>query len=298
MKNFFALGLTIALAWGCDANHVLGVATGNGGQQGGHAGTGGAAGNGTLPQDAGETFVDGPGPGTAAGNGALPHDAGGTILDASGSPVGPSQTWTGYVENFMFPSGSDALTLTVAADSQGNPVGTIVLGHTTPPAPATDPNVGYPPGYGIGISELNTIAGPVDFYVEGYPYPFDQGALTPQRLHFTANLEQLWAGWCALQTEGGDSGSCLPSAGSMFSADGTSCVYEDRAGQSVSVNCGKLALCGRVGPCACTQSGCTLTSTPGKGEVLSLDIAINGNNANGAVDGPFGTQNVQFTKSP
>jgi hypothetical protein len=286
-RTGLALGLALALASGCDANHVLGVADGGAPGPGGPGGSGAAAAGGT--KDASGTIVR--------------DDGGVTVKDATPpgpevGPLGPSQTWTGYVENFMFPSGSDALVLTFAADSQGNAVGTIVLGHGTPPAPATDPNVGYPPG--LGMNQFLGVPGPGDFYLEGYSYPFDQGVLTTQRLHFTANLNELWVGWCSLQTDVDGSGSCLPNSGGMAAGNGASCAYGDpnHPGEYIPVDCGKFELCGPLGPCACTPSGCTVSPNETSGEVLSLDIAITGATANGTVDAPFGTRDVQFTKSP
>jgi hypothetical protein len=280
-----SLFLAVALACGCDANHVLGVA------DAGAPGTGSAgAGGNTSPANGGSS-------GGQAGHTTTP------VVDASTGPevgpLGPSQTWTGYVENFMFPSGSDVLTITVAADSQGNAVGTITIGKGTPPAPATDPNVGYPPSYDKS-QPAPGLVGPDGFYLEGYPYTFNDGVLTSQRLHFTANLDQLWAGWCALQTEADGSGSCVPNSGGMFSGDGTSCAYGDPAhpGKYIPIDCGKLSLCGPGGPCLCTASGCALNTIAGPGEIFSLDIAINGGTANGSIEGPVPTENVQFTKGP
>jgi hypothetical protein len=271
------------LAWGCDANHVLGVA--DGGPPTGAAGAGGH----TAPASAGSS-------GGQAGHTTTP------VVDAAtgpeAGPLGPSQTWTGYVENFMFPSGSDALTVTVAADAQGNTVGTITLGHGTPPAPATNPNIGYPPSLEMNSLGIGVLGDALDFYAEGYPYTFDQGALTSQRLKVTAKLNQLWAGWCSIETEAGDSGTCLPNTGGMASGQGDACAYGDpnNPGKYIPVDCGKFALCGLASVCTCTASGCTLNSSMGSD--VSLDIAINGGTANGSLEGPFGNQTVQLTKSP
>ena len=57
---------------------------------------------------------------------------------------GPT-TWTGYVEGYQFPSGSNAIRLAFAIDSYGQVAGMVFFGDGPPPPPATDPNVGYPP---------------------------------------------------------------------------------------------------------------------------------------------------------
>jgi hypothetical protein len=273
-----------ALAWGCDANHVLGVA--DGGPMTGTAGVGGH----TAPANGGSSG----GQAGQAGQTTMPVDA---ATGPEVGPLGPSQTWTGYVENFMFPSGSDTLAVSVAADAQGNTVGTITLGHGTPPAPATDPNIGYPPSLEMSSLGLG-LATAINFYAEGYPYTFDQGTQTSQRLKFTAKLNQMWAGWCSLETEAGDSGTCLPNTGGMSSGDGKSCAYGDpnHPGKYIPVDCGRFALCGFASVCTCTASGCSLN--PSMGSIVSLDIAINGGAANGSLEGPFGNQSVQLTKSP
>jgi len=122
--------------------------------------------------------------------------------------------------------------------------------------------------------------------------------LTAQRLKITSSLEQIWAGWCSLETEMGDSETCLPNTGGMVSGDGKSCGYGDPShpGTYIPVDCGKFALCFLGAVCACTASGCTLNAS--MGSVLSIDVAINGGTANGSLEGPFGNQSVQLTKSP
>jgi len=124
--------------------------------------------------------------GTGGGGGA------GTSAGMSGA----SGSWTGYVEQYSFRSGSTTLNLTFSTNAQGVAVGTILFGQGVPPPPATDPTVGYPPDFLAQATADRTLADSPWFYIaEGYAYTFDGGMLEGQRLQFTVNLSQLWSDW-------------------------------------------------------------------------------------------------------
>src|SRR5688572_9769558 len=55
-------------------------------------------------------------------------------------------TWEGYIENYSFISGSDAIRVTVTNANDTLICGTVVLGNPTTPPPVTDGNTAYPPG--------------------------------------------------------------------------------------------------------------------------------------------------------
>jgi hypothetical protein len=284
--------MATALAAGCDANHVLGVgdtapaqSPGAGGVTGaGGAPTTGTAGAGTMGAAGGSV---GTGlPGGTAGSGTTKADP---------ATLGAAQSWTGYEEQRMFRSGSDALALTFAVDANGVVAGTMVFGMGTPPPPATDPNVGYPPDLlqsGLPAAPIGVVLGYVS---EGYSYAFDGGSFDGHRLRFVIDLDQIWAGWCRLETQASDgSSACLPNGQAMVaSGPGTStCAIEDpKTKKYVPVDCGKLALCYGISVCACTASGCTLASDLGNG--ASFDLFVDGNSASGSWDGT----NVHFVKN-
>ena len=121
-----------------------------------------------------------------------------------------SQSWTGYIENYQFPSGSDLLNITFASDAAGNMVGTVTLGTGTPPPPATDPNVGYPASVEAMLVSGGA-TGIVGYLAEGFAYPIVNGTLTTNRMRFDVNRNDLWQSWCALETPAVDgSGRCTP----------------------------------------------------------------------------------------
>lgn len=260
-RSVKAIGAVLAaaftLAVGCDANHVLGTdesgAAGGGGQAGTSQGSQAGSSAGAAGALSGST-------GGAAGAGGGSTGAVGGSTGAAGlkaGPLGPSQSWTGYVEQINFPSGSDQIKLTFASDANGVVAGTVVFGEGSPPPPATDPDVGYPAG--VGSDGAGGAPGTVPF--EGYPYTFDGGTLDAHRLRFTVNLSQLWAGWCALQTQASDGSSgCVPNWSSV--SDGHSCwLIDPKTDTKVAYDCGKVMLCSPVGQCSCTASGCTFTQT-------------------------------------
>jgi hypothetical protein len=161
------LVVAVVMFAGCDNQHLVGRIDQNG-------------------DDAGLTSTaDGPVGSRPDGN------PGGQAPDARViGPITQAQTsWTGYIENYQFPSGSDVITFTFAADSSGQVVGSVVLGNGTPPAPATDPNVGYPPTL--------PATGYDGSWTEGFPYSMVSGLSTATRLRFTIFSFELWSGWCA-----------------------------------------------------------------------------------------------------
>jgi cysteine-rich repeat protein len=216
-------------------------------------------------------------------------------------PFGQYPTsWTGYIENYQFASGSDAIDFTFAIDLSGHVIGKVVLGNGTPPPPATDPNVGYPANLPdpMGMGVLDPVTG---YWAEGFAYSMANGIFSPQRLRFVIQNFELWSGWCALQTPVDDSGMCLPNWGGSDSPGyGTvdRCYQSNPAnGQATLVDCGKLNLCVGSRVCLCSTTACVFD--PNGGTPASFDLAISGNTANGSVTGIIGDRaNVHFTQDP
>src|SRR6185369_16576824 len=107
-------------------------------------------------------------------------------------------TWDGYAEAFNFwPDGSDRVRLVV--DGSGH--GTLEIGDAAPIPPATDPNVGYPPGGYSTFSPVNVGAqGRLAPLVEGFRYPLHGVAVDADRIHLGVDPADLYTGWCPLQT--------------------------------------------------------------------------------------------------
>jgi hypothetical protein len=288
-----AFSVVLAFASGCDANHVLGTEdkTGAAGALGGaDAGAAGTPVVTPVTDAAGTAGTDG---GTSTGA------AGMATLMAG--PLGPTQSWTGYVEQFMFPSGSDALKLTFATDAKGVAKGAVVFGNGTPPAPATNPNIGYPPAFNAAIRDeggFGQVTAP-DFVAEGFSYAFDGGSFDSDRLRFTVDMAQLWAGWCALQRPATDPAStCFPGSSASGSGNGptmTCAQINPTNGQSVAVDCAEEAVCFEQ-ICACSASSCGLASP--SHDTAVFDVFLSGDTLSGSVDASFvnQNQNVHFVK--
>ncbi len=257
-----AIALMAALALGsfgggCGQSHEPG---------GGGPGDGGGGGTG----------LDG-GPGGGSGDGSV------TSLDAavSGSEAGDraGDVWDGYIESLTFPSGSDQVHIVFdSATGDGPRTGIVVFGMGTPPPPATDPNVGYPPGVmWISPSTMLTLFGQP---WEGFAYPILHGSVSGARVQLTVSPGSLWETWCELQTPVPQASSgygCLPVTGGV--EDPTGCLYTDPStGAAVSVDCGKFFLCThRV--CTCDMNRCTADTT----HQVAFDFHVSGDAGDGSV---------------
>jgi hypothetical protein len=290
-----------SLLGACDHNHLIGAydggapSSGSAGAMGGAAGTtGGAAGTagGAAGTAGGAAGTTGGAAGTAGGaagtTGSVATGAAGTSVPVG--PLGPPQSWTGYMENHQFPSGSDAMKLTFATDAAGNVVGTMIFGQGTPPPPATDPNLGYPAGEFFGIGFVRA------YVAEGFSYAVT-GTLVGNRLRLRVPLDGLWKDWCELQTSYSPPGSCLPATGGEMSGPPTSiCQYNDlQTGAKTPVDCGKYSLCVLNRVCACNAAGCRID--PEQTGWVSFDVFLAGSTASGST-GLAGMRNVHFTKDP
>lgn len=269
-----AAATAIALA-GCDNTHLLGTLDG-----------------GPPPsQDSGPSPADDAGP-DLPGMDADRPDAG-----------GPITSWTGYIENYKFASGSDAVRIAYTSDASGNVVGTVTLGAGSPPPPATDPNVGYP-------ADIGSVDGPPvprSYVAEGYRYTMRNVMFSARRMQFSVAFWELWQGWCALQTPVPPQGSCdepvcpgtcLPNWGSMISADHMHCAQLNPAtNQYEPVDCGKLALCQFGMACTCDPTTCSVRD---QGIQLTFDVSVStdGAFADGSIVGQIVGHNVHFTKDP
>jgi hypothetical protein len=193
----------------------------------------------------------------------LGQDASVTLPDG-GSTLG---TYLGYFENYMFPSGSDAVLMKLALGSDGITVtGIVVLGSGTPPPPPTQPDVGYPTPTTGGTS-----------LIEGYAHTVLSGNLMAGRLRLGIDTDEPWAEWCQIQTSypqvvpsGGY--SCIPAACGTVSGSTCSynaCLANGMPGPLVPIDCAQESLCG-FGLCTCTASGCSLPLQ----EEISFDMQL------------------------
>lgn len=210
---------------------------------------------------------------------------------ATSSSGGVSGTWTGYIENFTFPDGSDTMTLVVHAESNDSITGTLTFGTRAAPPPPTDPNVGYPPG-----AEPNPLT-PAS--IEGFHYTLVGGKLTGTRVQFGVSTLELWKAWCALQTpepppagSTGEPWGCNPrSFGGPGESSPPVCVGGQSSGQ---VDCGKAAIC-TSDVCDCTMTACTVDRPMPD---LTFDMQWNGGRLDGSTSTNVYIETVMFSTTP
>jgi hypothetical protein len=199
-------------------------------------------------------------------------------------------SWTGYVENYQFDSGSDVIKLVLSVDA-GRLGGKVTYGVGTPPPPATDPNTGYP----TSVFEFGR-----PYYWEGFAYSIVAGTYGSHRLRFNVDSLELWSGWCALQPAPTDgSTTCLPQSSSVTVGQ-DNCSFTKLDGTTVPVDCGKIALCFGMMPgagvCNCSPAGCVAGSPYNPDGDTAFDVFIAAGTASGSVSGSFGDHNVHFVK--
>ncbi|HJX53152.1 MAG TPA: hypothetical protein VJ801_10335 [Polyangia bacterium] len=253
------------------------------------------------------------------GIGALEPDTGVAILgrgaaNAGGVGYQGPTTWTGYVEDYQFPSGSSAIWLAFSADSSGRVAGMVFLGQGPPPPRPGDPNVGYPPDYSVVVK--NAPSGL--YWAEGFAYSMVRGQSAFSGLEFSIQNNEFWSAWCALQTSVDASGTCLPNwqGAHIVGANGGAdqCYQQDPAnGRRTVVDCGKYDLCITNSVCMCSTTPCVYDPNGMNVATFSLALPNNaatgtdygiandpGNNtATGTVYGLFdNVANVYFTQDP
>ena len=203
--------------------------------------------------------------------------------------AGASQSWTGYIENSQFPSGSDAVRFTFSVDSSGQVTGKVIFGNGTPPPPVTDPNVGYPSNF----QDLQP-----SLLLEGFPYSMTTGSYSPDRIRFTIQINELWREWCALQIPIDDSGMCLPAwDGTVLATPGWGQCSQSNptTGETVIIDCERFHLC--QGPfCTCSSTACRVNESDS--DAMSFDLAISGATASGSSSGRGSSRYFHFTKAP
>lgn len=193
---------------------------------------------------------------------------GGTTTTTDSSPQ--ATAWQGYIENYKFLSGSDAIAIHLDSAQGPDATGSVRFGDAPDLPPASDPDVGYPPG-------LVDEGKPGRVPHEGFDFTIEDGSLADDRLKVSVVGGEVWNTWCSLQTpvlsEGADPPfyGCLPN---WYTTDPC-----EAGGQPV--DCAKMELCLFARACNCDASGC---EGAGEGR-LDFDIRIEGDKAHGSVKG-------------
>jgi hypothetical protein len=172
---------------------------------------------------------------------------------------------------------SKRVEIQIASSENGETaIGVVTVGDKTPPPPATDPEVGYPPGfladlYTNGVCYFNNL-------VDGFPYSIRDGRVYENgRFVFRVAVAEIYQTWCSLQTSyprdtdstpGPESYKCMPK---LSNDEVEACsklseaLYVDSStpstpleGLKCPVDLGKFALCfaDLSGPCICDEQKC------------------------------------------
>ena len=235
------------------------------------------------------------GGGTAeSGSDGSGSSSGGGSGDAGGSPL--DGTWTGYIESYALPSGSDVLSMTFADQGSGPTTGTVTFGTQPAPPPPTNAAVGYPPS----VTDWQTAKG---FLGEGFVYTALDLQLASPRVQLGVVSKELWKTWCGLQQPYSGTSNvygCLPPDWGC-GGPGPGCMETNLAGQMVSVDCGQLALCrgapceGNIGPvCQCSATSCTVDVTVPD---ITFDLQLSTGHLDGSMTGlASSVLNIHLTK--
>jgi hypothetical protein len=158
--------------------------------------------------------------------------------------------WDGYVEDYVFDYTSSRVRLVL--DDAGH--GTLEVGDAAPIPPASDPDADYPPGRQVSPHGITPELLP------GARYTASRLEIEAGRIQFGVMPDELYAGWCSLQTPVLVEPSepyyqCVPLGG--LSWGGEQCYLQpDGQGPWVAMSCTKLGLCNSV--CFCDESACGL----------------------------------------
>jgi hypothetical protein len=288
---------------GCGGDVNLGHVPGDGGTNDGMSSSGAGSSSGGSGGSSG---------GSGSSSGASGSSSGGSG-SSSGAGANPlSGTYTGYIESFQFADGSDVVVMKLSFATDGTVTGTVYFGTGSPLPPPTDPNVGYPPGFGPAPNNM-----PIGAY-EGFDFTVLAGSYAAPRLKVSLDPNEVWKQWCGMQTviyalDNGDNPDggcgtplgiygCLPNAG--FSVMGSTCTIQwCQQPTGMTVDCGKMALClgGAAGGdvCTCTATSCTVP-TPPMGSV-AFDMQLTSGSLDGSVTGlkpPSQVYNVHLNRGP
>jgi hypothetical protein len=168
--------------------------------------------------------------------------------------AGATETWTGYIENYQFASGSDAVAVVFESRDATSVTGTVVFGEGTPPA--MNPCIGYPPTED-GMYDRRITSRPM----EGFPFTQRAGRVQDGRVRFAVSLGEQWGQWCEQQASylvNSELGyySCVPGEAASRGPGGCR-VRSAELESTVFVDCGTLELCQGLSVCDCDASGCS-----------------------------------------
>ena len=196
-------------------------------------------------------------------------------------------TWAGNILDFYFEP-QQALKLELYQDAAGTITGKLTWGDGTPPPPPQGADVPYPPGYWEQQTDMKYLTAAPDPW-PGFAYTIVRGAGCDTTFRFGVSTDEIWQGWCALQTPiysaDLDSWGCALRGGGG-SSDGTTCTVQPRSGASVTYPLWRCEACGALGfgggVCACDQNACSANMTA----TQTFDLAYSVSDGTDILSGP------------
>jgi hypothetical protein len=242
------------------------------------------------------------------------NDAGGADRIVGASALNLVGTWSGSIDGFQFPSGSNAVTMTLIARPDDSVAGTLVFGNLPAPPPPTNPDVGYPPG----VFSCTYGCTPHASYYEGFPYTAHSLAFDGTELDLGIETLQVWNAWCQMQksypipapTEGGAPlYGCLPPGSFNYDYINNACTLQNGVSNQ-PIDCAKGYLCsyesaysflGAPSVCNCSATSCTSAAlygtTPGTGQSdVTFALRPTGGRMQGTTSGTFGDRGVHLSR--
>jgi hypothetical protein len=179
--------------------------------------------------------------------------------------------WVGYLENYSFLSGSDAIRISLEASDNGVASGKVVFG-SAPPPPAAQPGDTFWPA--VSQADLTAIGPDV---LEGATYSARDLRWEQRRLRFTIVRNEPWEPFCAVQptfpvADAPGGYQCLPERVIWSEVD--RCTLQD---SREPVDCRVASVCDS-GSCVCTADGCHAAAALG----YTFDLALEGDFGNGS----------------
>jgi hypothetical protein len=187
----------------------------------------------------------------------------------------PSEVWRGYtVGNVEGVWDSDQVTLYVEARTATSISGAVVFASGELPPPATDPDVGYPPGAYTGVAGGANGFG----FWKGYALSMRQAVVDGARIRFDVMSGEQYKRWCELQPAyaAGDGFFCVN--GNLAQQAPEGCAVGTEWTDMTPIDCGKLDLCMRPA-CSCLACGCTAST----GSFGAFDLRLEGDELSGFV---------------
>lgn len=190
--------------------------------------------------------------------------------------------WRGHWPDPTRSTNVDAELRITGLTMEGKPCGTFKIGEGPPLPPATNAAASYPPGTVYGAGGAGWLSAPTSYY-PGHEYPLVEVESTSNRLAFQIPKNDIFRGWCELQTQFEDTETCFDISAAL-SADESGCYLNSGA----AVSCAQVTLC--RGVCRCENRCCYAVPTGGWLAELHWD--------DGALEGVINQQQIYLDPLP